>query len=441
MSAVDSTIVATGLQTIRLSLHARINWAAWIITSYQLGLAIGMPIAGRLADQFGRKQVFLVAATVFTAASLLCGLATSIWMLIALRVVQALGGSAFIPTATGVVYDAFGKDRNRALGFFSSIFPLGAMTGPILGGIIIANWSWRGVFLVNVPVGMIFTLLAIRYLPSSAGTGGRADLAGALLFGATILSAMLAVTRLGDRGATLSTPEVILPALTAIMLATLFVYRASHVAHPLVPIYLLKGRVFAAMNTINLVWGCAALGFGTLVPLYAQLRYHLSPISSGTLLTARAIGEIGVAFAVSFYLTRIGFRIPMIIGFVLLSVGLWLIAAHPQALGPYTWLAAAAGLTGIGMGFSAPSTNNASIEISPRDIGTISGLRSSIRQAGAIMGVALASSVAARSHNQANALAYCFVGLSFLLLLLIPLTWLVPSHPTPHPDVMRPSDL
>ena len=167
MSSLDGTIVATGLPTLHHALHASINWTVWTMTGYQLGLVVAFPIAGRVADSLGRKRVFVAAAVLFTTSSLLCGLALNIGMLIGLRVTAGGRGAAFMPSASGMVMDAFGEHRQRALGLFSSIFPLGALVGPIVGGIILATWSWRGLFLVNVPIGLTFTLLAWRFLPSS----------------------------------------------------------------------------------------------------------------------------------------------------------------------------------------------------------------------------------------------------------------------------------
>ena len=281
MMSVDVTIVSTGLQTIRQSLHTQINWATWTVTAYELGLVVSMPISGRISDQLGRKKVFLVAAVVFVTASFLCGLANTIGMLIALRVVQAMGGAAFMPTASGLIADIFGKDKQRALGLFSSIFPLGALVGPLLGGILISSWSWRGIFLVNVPVGLLFTVLAAWYLPSSQPRGGRTDIAGALLLGGTVLSAMLAITRLGDPGGTPASLTFAIPFLLSFLLGWLFWWRSGRMEQPLIPMHLLRGKVFGAMNLINFLWGASAIGFAALVPLYAQVRYHISPLSSG----------------------------------------------------------------------------------------------------------------------------------------------------------------
>jgi EmrB/QacA subfamily drug resistance transporter len=415
MSSVDSTIVATALPTLRHALHAPLNWASWTITAYQLGLVIAMPIAGRVSDQLGRKQVFVVSAVLFTTASLACGLVDNVGLLIALRVVQAVGGGAFLPASTGLVADAFGSGRDRALGLFSSIFPLGALLGPVVGGILIAVWSWRGVFLVNVPIGITFTVLAIRYLPRTPAVHGHTDLRGAFFMGTCILSAMLAIVRLGYRGATVLSAGFLLPLAVAAASGWWFVRRAGRVREPLIPAALLRGRAFVLMNLINFVWGGCVIGMGALVPLYAEQRYHLAPLAAGTLLTARSLAEIGCAIAASMALRRIGYRIPMVVGFSLLVVGLVLITVRPPVLGAYAWLAIATAITGLGTGASAPAANNATLDLSPDDVGAISGLRGAVRQSGSIVVVAVATSVVSRSSHESAALAGCFIGMAILL--------------------------
>jgi multidrug resistance protein len=202
MASVDATIVATAIKPIGMSLHSRINWTAWTVTIYQLGQIIAMPVAGKISDQFGRKKVYLVSAAVFTATSLACGLSSSIGMLVAFRFIQALGGGAFMPSATGIVSDHFGRDRDKALGMFTSIFPIGGIVGPVFGGVITQEWSWRGIFFVNLPIGVVLILLGMRFIPKSVPhpTGGI-DFRGVCLLASTILSGMFAISILGDLSA------------------------------------------------------------------------------------------------------------------------------------------------------------------------------------------------------------------------------------------------
>ncbi len=201
MSSVDQTIVATALPALQRELHTQVNWSSWTITIYALGQVLMMPLAGKLGDQYGRKQVFLAAAAVFTVASLCCGLSRSILALIVFRAIQALGGGAFMPSATGIIAEIFGRDRDRAVGLFASIFPIGGMIGPVLGGLFVTYWSWRGIFLVNLPVGVLLLALGTIFIPDIARRPDRhLDVRGIVLVGVTLLSAMFGVAFLGSAG-------------------------------------------------------------------------------------------------------------------------------------------------------------------------------------------------------------------------------------------------
>ena len=178
--------------------HRPADWAGWTITTYSLAQVLAMPVAGRLSDQFGRKTIFLSAAAVFTIASLLCGLSTSIYMLIALRGVQALGGGAFMPSASGIVAEQFGPDRDRALAMFTSILPIGGIAGPVLGGLFVTYWSWRGIFLINVPIGAALIVLCAVVIPRSVRRArAPVDVAGVLLLGGMLLAVMFGFAFLG----------------------------------------------------------------------------------------------------------------------------------------------------------------------------------------------------------------------------------------------------
>jgi len=423
MSSVDSTIVATALPTLRHALSTRLNWAAWTISAYQLGLVVSMPLMGRISDQFGRKRIFLIAAVVFTTASLACGCAQNIGELIALRVVQALGAGAFLPSASGIIAETFGEGRDRAIGLMSGVFPFGALAGPIFGGLIIATFSWREIFFVNVPIGIGFALLALRYLPHTTPPGGHADIRGGLYLGASVLALMLAVTKLGYRHTSVSSLGFLVPLAVSIAIAFSFVHRAGRVEDALIPARLLKGRAFILMNLINVIWGACVLGVASLVPLLAESRYGFSPLSAGSLLTTRALLEMAIAVVAAMTLSRTGYRVPMTIGFAFIIAGLALLAIRAP-VSPYAWLVIATGLTGIGTGTSAPATNNATLNLAPADIGAISGLRGASRQIGGILGVGITTSFASRSAHEATALSHSLLGMAGLLTLMLPVIYL-----------------
>jgi EmrB/QacA subfamily drug resistance transporter len=429
MASVDQTIVATALPALQHDLHTQVNWSTWTITIYALGQILVMPLAGKLGDQYGRKKIFLGAAVLFTTASLCCGLVGNIYLLIGLRALQAIGGGAFMPSATGIVSQMFGANRDRAIGLFSSIFPIGGMIGPILGGVFVTYWSWRGIFLVNVPIGVLLVTLGLIFIPvSQRKKDQRLDIRGVALLGATLLPAMFGIAFLGSGSSSFASPEFLIPELVAAVALVGFVRHSARAAEPFISIRFLSGRGFGVMNLLNFLYGSSAIGFAALVPLYAQERYGLATLQAGTLLTARAIGMIATSGLAVFLLRRTGYRWPMAVGFTLTAVGLIATAASPIGLAPYGWLALSAGLCGIGMGISTPSSNNATLQLAPDQAAAIAGLRGMFRQAGAITAVSISAAIIARSADPGIAQSHVFFAFALILLASLPLILRVPEH-------------
>lgn len=426
MSSIDQTIVATALNAIQTDLSAELTWSGWTITVYSLGQIIALPVAGKLGDHFGRKRVLLAGIAVFSLASLACGFADNIYLLVVLRAVQALGGGAFLPTATGIIADHFGRHRDRAVGMFTSIFPIGTIVGPILGGVLVGWLGWRAIFLVNVPIGAVLFVLAAKLIAESPRTpSARIDLRGLALLATLMLATMYGLTNLG-RG--LTNPWFLVSEGVAVLAAYLFVRHTARHRAPFIPVRFLRGRTFGAMNVVNLLFGGAAIGFGALVPLYAEERFRLDPLAAGTLLTARGAGMICVAALAVLALRRAGHRLPMVAGFVLMSIGLVAMAMPPPGVSGYVWLAVGAGITGIGMGVAVPASNNAGLSLAPDQLSSIAGLRGMFRQSGAIIAISVTTAVMAGGANPAMTQAHAFVVLAVLLLASIPLIFVIPDH-------------
>jgi EmrB/QacA subfamily drug resistance transporter len=430
MSSIDQTIVATALPALQRDLHARIDWAAWTITIYSLARVLVLPLAGKLSDQYGRRTIFLTSVGIFTASSLCCGLAGNIYLLVALRAMQAVGGAAFMPSATGLVADHFGHRRGRAVGLFTSITPIGGIIGPVLGGLFVTYWSWRGIFLVNVPIGVVLMLLAARFIPGGVAGGHRPpfDVVGGCLLGAGVLAAMLGISLVGEGSAPIWTAQFVLPEVFAFLSVAAFVRHVGRSDHPFIEPRLLHGRDFAALNLINLLYGSAVLGFGALVPLYAVERFGLSPLASGTLLNARAIAMLVVSGLASLLLSRTGYRRPLVFGFFTTAVGLLVMSSTPFGVTPYVWLAVATGVSGIGMGSTGPASMNASLQLATADIAAIASLRQMFRQVGSITSISVATAILSRSDQPGLVLAHVFAVFAGLLVCALPLVLLVPDH-------------
>ena len=428
MASVDQTSVATAVASLQTELDAPVTWVMWTITAYALGQIVAMPLAGRLSDQFGRKRIFLGAVMLFTIASLLCATSTNIYMLIVFRTLQALGGGAFMPSAVGIVSDAFGRNRDRAIGLFTSVLPIGGLIGPVVGALMVTFWSWRGIFLINIPLGIIVLVLGLWVLPESTRSSrGRLDLLGIGLFVLGMVGVMVALTNLGSGGASPAGFAVPL-ALGGVFLG-LFVWRSAAASDPFVPLRLLVRREFAVLNIVNLLSGAATIGFGSIMALYAVDRYGLSILQAGAMLTARAIGTIAVAGVAALAIRRTGYRWPMRIGFVLTAMGFAGVAIPPPAAIPViVWLGASAVVVGIGMGISIPSNNNAGLDILPRDIAAIAGIRGMARQTGGIIGVSVIAAISAGSGDPAATQAWAFLIFGGILLALLPLISFVPER-------------
>jgi EmrB/QacA subfamily drug resistance transporter len=431
MSAVDATIVATALPAIHTSLRASINWAGWAITIYNLGMVVVLPIAGKISDQFGRRRVFLYSVVLFTASSLLCGLSTDIYLLVGFRAIQAVGGAALQPSAAGIVAEHFGKDRDRAIGMFGTIASGGQVIGPVVGGVLVGYLSWRWIFFVNVPIGIVLLGAIFKFVPESRRTGrSRTDIRGLVLMGLFVLAVNFGITSIGNKHTTPYDPVFLVPMAGALVVLCLFVRHTRRSAEPFIPMRLLRARGFAVLNGLNFLWGIVGFGVASLAPLYAEDRYHLAALSAGTLLAARGIGAIVVGAAAAMALRRTGYRIPLIAGFAVVAIGTVGMAIAPRlGLSPYVWLSICAGLTGLGNGMANPASRNACLQVAPDEVAAITGLRQMFVFMGIIFSVSAVTAILNRSANPGLAQAHLlWVVVGILLVVMVPLVFRVPEH-------------
>jgi EmrB/QacA subfamily drug resistance transporter len=431
MASIDSTIVATALEDIHTSLHTTINWAGWTLTIYNLGMVIVLPIAGKISDELGRRRVFFWAVLLFTVSSLLCGVAGNIYLLIAFRAVQALGAGALQPAAAGIVAEHYGRDRDRAIGMFGTIAAGGQVIGPVIGGVLVGYLSWRWIFFVNVPIGIVLLGALVKVVPESPREARTStDVRGLVLMGLFIMATNFAITSIGIQGTAFYDPVFVVPVVTALAALALLIRHTRRTAEPFIPVRLLRARGFAVMNSLNLLWGIAGFGVASLAPLYAEDRYHLAPLSAGTLLAARGVGAIVVGFVAAMALRRTGYRIPLAAGFIVAAIGTAAMALSPRlGLSPYAWLSIGAGITGLGNGIANPASRNACLQVAPDEVAAISGLRQMFVFMGIIFSVSAVTAILNRSADPGMAQAYVLWGVAGLLLfVMVPLVFRVPEH-------------
>ncbi|GAA1847308.1 MFS transporter [Pseudonocardia ailaonensis] len=435
LGSIDATSVATALPAMQTDLGGSLGWIGWTITIYSLGQIVALPIAGRLSDQFGRNRIFLLAVAAFTLTSLAAGLTQDIAVLIAVRALQGIAAGAIMPSATGIVAERFGRNRDRAIGMFTSIFPIGAIIGPVVGGVLVSYTSWRSIFFVNLPLGVVILiggllLIGVRRQGRKEFDGPAVDVPGIALLVLFLLGAMTAITVLSSTGALpVRLVVTVAAAVVAVLAARRFLRHARTAANPVVPIRLLRGRTFGPLNLVNIVFGVVAIGFSAMVPLYAEHRYGIGPLVAGSLLSVRAIAMIATSSGSVAVLRTVGTRKLMIAGFATLALGTGLLATPPPGgLSPEVWLSITAGITGLGMGMAGPSSNNASMHLAKEEISAIAGLRAMFRQTGGIAGISITTAVVSVAANPGLTQAWTFVVFGLLALVVVPVILRLPDH-------------
>ncbi|MBN8869463.1 MAG: DHA2 family efflux MFS transporter permease subunit [Solirubrobacterales bacterium] len=293
MSILDTTIVNVALDTLAKDLHSTISDIQWVATGYLLSLAAVIPLTGWAARKFGAKNVYIWSIVLFTIGSALCGIADSSTSLIAFRVLQGIGGGMIMPIAQMIMAEVAGPKR---MGKVMSITVMPAMLapilGPVVGGLILQNFHWSWIFFVNVPVGVIAVILAMKMLPhSKLGEAGKLDVTGLVLMVLGIPALVFGISEVGTTG-TFNAPEVIWPAVAGLALICAFVWHAMRADRPLLDVKLYSNRIFSAASLTTFALGAALFGAMILMPLYYQQVRGESVIATGLLLGPQGIGMV-----------------------------------------------------------------------------------------------------------------------------------------------------
>ncbi len=431
MITIDATIVATALHTLREDLHTSISWAGWTLTAYSLGFVLMLPLSAKLSTQFGHRRIFMASILVFVVASLFCGLSNNIFLLIVMRVIQAIGGAGITPSATGIIVEYFGKGRAQFLGLFGSIFATGAMIGPIFGGIIVSYWSWDWIFFINIPLGLAVLILSLQYIPKdkeSVSQKEKMDLKGLLLMGLSILSAMYAATFLGEPDTQLLSPVFIGLLLVFFISVVLLVRHLKRIKEPFIQPRFIFGKGFGAVNLLNVIQSGMVIGATSLVPIYAISEYGISELKAGTLLVANGIASVVLSVILSIYINRSGYRLPLYVGGLVIATGVVLLALPPQfGWSPFIWLAFCTFFIGAGMGIMSPAGRNAGISLAPEQSANIAAVRSVGIQIGQIITIAGTTAIIAGDANPSHSQAMVYIGLAVIFVITLPIVSRVPE--------------
>ncbi|HSQ75824.1 MAG TPA: MFS transporter [Bacteroidota bacterium] len=380
-SSVNVALPAIGRD---LSLDAVLM--SWIATAYLLAAAIGLIPAGRIADLRGRKKVFLTGMSVYTAGSLLCGLATTSTQMIAFRIVQGLGGAMMFGTSMAIVTSVFPREeRGKILGYTVSAVYLGLSLGPFVGGLLTDHLGWRSVFLINVPLGIAVIAYSLFAMKGEwlGKEGGDFDVAGSLLYGLSLLGVMYGFSHITDAygGAFVA---------AGIVLLAVFIWWEYRSASPVLNLRLVaKNRVFGLSNLAAFINYAATAGVTFLMSLYLQYVKGFDAKTAGVILVAQpAIMALLSPFAGRLS-DRVEPRIVASAGMALTTIGLVLLAFLTEAT-PTEAVVGALVILGAGFGlFSSPNTNAVMSSVAPDEYGTASAFSGTMRLVGQVFSMGI----------------------------------------------------
>ena len=393
LAFVDATIVNVAFPDIASDFEGTsLATISWVLNAYNIVFAAFIVAAGRIADLLGRKRLFEWGIVIFTLASLLCAAAPSIGLLVAARVIQAIGAAIVVPASLALVLEAFPqRERSHGVALWSAVAALAAGLGPSLGGILVEAAGWRLVFLVNLPVGLAALMLSKRALVESRAPGRRTlpDLAGALILAAAVAALTLGIIKGDEWGWT--SPGVLVSFGAALLLGAAFIERCSWHRSPMLDLGLLRIRSLAVANAVTIV---AAAGFYAYVlcnVLFLTTVWGYSVLEAGLAITPGPFIAAAVARPATHLSGRLGAAPVIAVGALIWAIGVFYlvtaVGTTPDFLGE--WLPAM-GILGVGAGITFPVVGSTAVaEVTGGRFATATGINSIARQLGAVLGVAL----------------------------------------------------
>ncbi len=399
MIVLDTTIVNVALPSIRSDLGFSETSLAWVINAYTLTFGGFLLLGGRLGDLYGHRRLFLAGITLFTLASAACGLAGSQGFLVGARAVQGLGGAVASAVSLSLMMNLFTSpgDRAKAMGVFGFVASGGGSIGVLLGGLLTDSLDWHWIFLVNLPIGVVVILFSTRLLPgrSDDRSGGRLDVAGAVIVTSALMLAVYAVVNGNQNG--WSSGRTLGLLVAAVALLALFIGIEARVSAPLMPLRMFKLRNLSTASVIGMLWSAAMFAWFFLSALYLQLVLGYSPLQVGlAFLPGNLImGVLSLGFSAKIVM-RFGIKRPLAVGLTFAAVGLALFARAPIDGNFIVDVLPEMVLLGLGAGIAFnPVLMAAMSDVAPEESGLASGIVNTSFMMGGALGLAVLASVAA----------------------------------------------
>lgn len=390
MAILDTTIVAVALDTLAKDFHTSISTIQWVTTGYLLALAVVIPVTGWAVHRIGAKPLYITSLVLFIIGSILCGCAWSATSLIVFRVLQGIGGGMIMPVGQTIMARTAGpKKMGQVMGIIGVPTLLGPILGPVIGGAIVTNISWRWIFFVNVPIGIVALFLAFKFLKGSeTDKNHRFDLVGFLCLSPGLALVVYGLSEVGNTGG-FSAPSVRWSLSIGVILCAAFVWRSLRAPEPLMDMRLFKNRNFSVASICIFLTGATLYGTMFLLPLYYQVVRGESPWVAGLLMAPQGIGAALVMRRAGVLADRRGVRTVVPIGMAILALGT---LAYTQVSGTtsYAFLAVALFVRGIGLGLAMMPVFAASYrDLDHAAIPRASTATNILRQVGGSLGVAI----------------------------------------------------
>ena len=413
MTVLDGTIVTVALPSIKNSLHVSDNTLQWVLIAYTITFGGLLLLGGRAADLLGRRRMFMIGVTIFSAASLACGLAGTIGVLIAARAVQGVGAAIVSPAVLSIITTTFheGSERNKALGIWGAIGGSGAAAGVLFGGVLTKYAGWEWIFFVNVPVGVLVLALTRPIVRESRIPALRGfDAGGAVTITSSLSLLVYAISKAPDVGWATGRTIGLLIASAALFVAFLVIEARS--PSPMVSFDIFRIRTVTGANVCGFFLGAVVFANFFLLTLYVQQVLGYSALKTGLTFLATAGTVVLLAGVSQALVTRVGPRRVMAVGLALMTGGMLWYTQIPVDGAFVTHLLPGYLLVGVGMAFSfIPMSIAALAGVEPQEAGLASGLINSSQQIGGALGVAIAATVAfthtktllASGHSAASA--------------------------------------